>query len=553
MRPPAPIPPPSPLTSCFRLLALVAAFGLIRVEAAAPETGKEKLRTLIRLPALHMQAGFGFGSVGGFKLLTERRDFPAEIAALRRQVAAAQADGALQFQLGKLLREAGDAPGAVAAFARAGELHRKRLETQPANGPLLTALAEALAETDKTAEAESKFREALRVAPKEWRGWFSFAAFASDQASVWLVGSLDRKLAGVEQLVAHLAKHRPSPEQVRRSQEWMREAKAAFDRAAELAPGEPEVFQRRGLNTGMAAFLANCIAWVSGESELPNLAKNLYSAEAVPDFKKAARLAPQNYRVNAAALLFELGVNIFALPEAQRGGAMWNVLPEPARQSVGFGLSRLEQIAEGPDAREAAGAWEMLGLFQLWVQGDPRRAAASCRRAVALDPTRAQAWDAVIGLLAAAGNDEELLKACETRVRHRDTALNRLFLAKTYFRLQREEQAAEQVKLALQRAPDDYIAQLARAALLLRRPRDPAALNEAGRILRQAQARREAFAKAGQEEEQVRLTITDLAILSAAYAAFEDDFTSARQLVKQVLAADPNHAYAKEIQTALGR
>lgn len=520
---------------------------------AAPETGKEKLRTLVRLPHFAMGAGFGFDAVGGFKLLAQNRRLPEEIAAVRRQLAAAPADGDLQVQLAKLLREADDVPGAKAAFAKAVELHRARVAAQPANGPLLTSLAEALAELDRNDEAESKFREAVRLAPKEWKCWFGLGHYASGQASAWLVQDLDKSVVGVEQLAAYLAGHKPSAEQIRRSQEWMREGKAAFDRAAEVAPAEPEVFQRRGMNTGLTTFLQHCIAWVHGDGEPPNVAKDLYAPEAVPDFKRAARLAPQNYRINATALLFELSSHAFQQPEALREGGVWHALSESARQSVGYGLSRLEHIAEGADAREAAGAWELLGLFQLVVQSDAARATASCRRAVALDPSREQAWELLAGLLSRGGQDEEMLQVCEKRVLHQDTARNRLILAKILFRLKREEPAAAQVKLVLQRTPDDFIARLAQAALLLRRPREPAALAEASRLLRQGMAQREALLKLSKDGEQTRKSMIDLTLLSAICAALEDDVTSARKLVKQVLDADPEHEYAKEIQSALGK
>ncbi len=541
-----PMDAPCRLLLAFLLLAWSA-------HGAAPETGKEKLRTLVRLPTLNMQAGFGFDSMRGFKLITDARDFPAEIAALRKQLVAAPSDGALQFQLGKLLREAGEPTAAMAAFTQAVALYRARLEAQPANGPLLTSLAEALAETDKAEEAESRFREAVRLAPKEWKCWFGLAAYAGDQASAWLVQELHRRVVGVEQLAAHLASHKPTPEQIRRSQEWLRESKAAFDRAVELAPEEPEVFLRRGLNTGLARFIENCIAWVRGEGEPPNIVRGMYSPDALPDFKQAARLAPQSYRINATALLFELGLHAALQPDMARQGPLWNILSDSARQSVGHGLARLERIAESERPRDAAGALELLGLFHVWVQGDTVRASACCQRAVALDPAREQAWDVLAGLAASEGKDEDLLRVCEARVRQRDTARNRIALAKTLFRLKRMEQAAGQVKLALQRSPDDFIARLTQAALLLRRSGDADALAEAGRLLRQGIERREDFARKSKDDDQTRYTMIDLVLLSAICAALEDDFTTAHLHVKQVLDMNPNHPYAKEIQSALGK
>ena len=73
--------------------------------------------------------------------------------------------------MGQLFLELKDSAKAAAAHLKAVELYR-RVDLQPGNGWLLAQLGQALQAAGKTQEAESKLREAVRIAPKNGNaGW----------------------------------------------------------------------------------------------------------------------------------------------------------------------------------------------------------------------------------------------------------------------------------------------------------------------------------------------------------------------------------------------
>lgn len=519
--------------------------------AAAPESGKEKLRQLVRLPTLNMTAGFGLNHAQGFYLVTETRDLPMDLATVRKQIAATPTDPVLHSQLGKLLAESDHDDDAQRAYAKAAELYRGRLEAQPENGPLLTALAEVLAELNKGDESESRFREAVRVAPREWRCWLGLAKCLSSQALMLLTD--DGRFTGEWKLAfAQMEKQKPTAERIALAQSRAREARTAFDRTVTLAPDEASVFMQRGLATAFLNVLDKLIAGLRGEAEMPDFVRELHSAAAVPDFKKAARLAPLDYRVNGNAVMFEMASYFVRQPqEAFGAGGVWAVLPDSARQSIGFGLARVEAIANGPNPRDAAGAWEVLALFQLILRQDGPGAAENARRAVTLDPKREQSWEILTGATVAGGNYENLLRVCEDRLKLKDSTRNRLMVAKSLFYLKREEAAAAKVKAALQLAPDDFIANLAQAALLLRNAKVPDALAQAEQHLARAGKLSDTFVKASRDADQTRYSLVDFDIETAVLCALRDDTETARRLLAEVLKASPGNDYAQTLQAAL--
>src|SRR5439155_16909989 len=117
--------------------------------------------------------------------------------------------------------------------------------------------------------------------------------------------------------------------------------------------------------------------------------------------------------------------------------------------SIREAVARLENCGQNPDSRVAAGSLECLSVLQAFVIGDRSGAEKNARRAVALDPSRENAWDMLIGFLAKPETYEDLRTLCEQRLRQKETTRNRILLAKAYERLNQLDRAEQNVQAAL--------------------------------------------------------------------------------------------------------
>jgi tetratricopeptide (TPR) repeat protein len=176
--------------------------------------------------------------------------------------------------------------------------------------------------------------------------------------------------------------------------------------------------------------------------------------------------------------------------------------------------------------------------------GDSTGAETSLRRALTLDPSREQAWDMLTSLTAEAKRYEDLVSLCEERLKRKDIARTRLLLAYTYEKLNRLDQAEEQVQAALKLEPEDFTANLALAVLLLKRSDDVAVLSRAGELLN----------KAGEiiRESPTPVQWMDYSTTGGIYLALRGSLEEARQQLKRVLEYDLHNEAAREALEALG-
>jgi tetratricopeptide (TPR) repeat protein len=226
----------------------------------------------------------------------------------------------------------------------------------------------------------------------------------------------------------------------------------------------------------------------------------------------------------------------------------WNVLPAKSQVSVREALTRLEDLAQGPDDRVAAGALEMLGILEGPILHEPNRCVSSLQRAVALQPSREQAWEVLVATLAQTRRYEELLAVCEDQVKQDDSARAHIMLAKAHERLKHWDDCEDEARLAVSEDPDDVVAGVALGAVLLKRSRDDAALlSEADDSLTRA----ESALKKTPPSRRNRQVVIDLTLTRGIYFALTGEIETARKWVQTVVDSDKDNQFAKEILSAM--
>ncbi len=143
------------------IMVLAWLLAALSVRGAAPELGKEKLRKLVRLPAIVFQAEWEFDPERGFVLGSGDREALAGISEMRKELTADAGDAERYENLGELYSSVGDLKNAEIAWSTAAGLYRRRVELQPENGILMAGLGQALHHTGRTQEAEAKGMEML--------------------------------------------------------------------------------------------------------------------------------------------------------------------------------------------------------------------------------------------------------------------------------------------------------------------------------------------------------------------------------------------------------
>lgn len=341
----------------MRTAVTVLLTAMIAGATAAQPVDRQKLRQAAQLPPMPLPIRFGleFSPASGFQLSWERFDVPKETAALQKAIQGDANDAERYHRLGQLFRERNDARRARAAFSMAVSLYRQRLKARPRSGSLQAQLGEALIDAGREEEAETVLRRAVKIAPREWRGWTARGRWLSRRSLASLLGAsapmkdwlIDQALRAdpdaSAKVVAQLLRDRPSPEQLARAQRLLGEASTFYDKAVAAAPQQPEPYIRRrtfqavGRIVVEGSLRASRDGRASLEETLHRQGENLVLAmmapEAVSDFQRAARLSPQNYRLIATAALSEIFSFAYhsGLAPSFTGGELWNALPEKIR------------------------------------------------------------------------------------------------------------------------------------------------------------------------------------------------------------------------------
>jgi tetratricopeptide (TPR) repeat protein len=512
---------------------------VLAVQAVTPDIGKDKLRKLVKLPTITFQPDWTFDPERGFALGSKTQDVRAQIVALRSGLKGDLGDADDEEKLGELCASIGEDQNAENVWTRAAEHYRKRVESQPDEGLLLAGFGLSLEGAGKLSEAESVLRQAVRVAPNEWRCRVALGRYLDHEA----------RRNVLEGVLADPASDKPAAGEVSLALKRMDEAGDCFDRATTMASDEPEVWFRRGMHRCLRQMVLNQIRLATGGDEgMADVFEGCFSPETLADLQHASRLSPADYELIGATALFE--VYTITGRKGQTGPASfsWDALPEKSQESLRAAMTRLENLAQSGDPGPAAGALETLGILEGPVLHEPNRCIASLRQALAIQPSREHAWEVLVATLAQGARYDELLAVCEDHVKQTNSARTHLLLAKAHEKLQQWDDSEDEARIAAGEDPGDFSADLALAALLLKRSgNDDSALSEADEWLKRSEAALNKTPPPLRNREQV----IDLTLTRGIYFALTDEMDTARQFVKTVIERDKDNKFAREILSAM--
>jgi len=517
--------------------------------AATPEPGNDRLRKLLKFPAVSLDAAFTLNSEEGFSMLEAKADAPREIVEVRKQLKGDSSDAERYSRLGELYASSRDRKKADECYGKSAGLFRQLVASKPNDPELLSNFGRALWLANQNEEAESVLRRSIEIEPDRTSSWHALGHFLEAEAKRVLLGGAgsNRMQLQPDKLIVAIVQDRPNAEQVARSRKLASEASGCFDKAVTISTNSSDAYLQRALHKSFDGFLQAIYDFVQNQKAEPDeILKGMFSLDCLGDFKKAAELSSTDYRPVVIAAFFEA----FAY-SAQAGKSprftspVWDQLPDRAQNSIRNGITRLENLGTQADARKAAGALESLAVLQGFVVGDRTGAEASARRAVTLDPKREQSWDLLVGFLLAPEKQEELKNVCEERVHQKDSARNRVLLAKAYERLNQLGKAEQQIQLALRLDPNDFTANLCGAVLVMKRKSDGSGLGAAFRYLSKAE---QVLKKENRDLEQRYL---QLALISSIYYGLGGETERARELLRGVLESDKNNQDARDIMSAL--
>jgi Tfp pilus assembly protein PilF len=529
-----------------KMLILLTMSLALTLGATTPELGKDKLRNLVKLPTIGFQASWTFDAERGFILGSNTHDVSNKIAALQLELKNDDGDAARYLHLGELYSAISHVPAARNNFMLATELFRKRVDLQPDDGLLLAGFGQALQGAGKNAEAESVLRKAVLLAPKESKCWLALGRFLDARARHAL---LEAPAPADDDANTGNSADKISPAQVSQAQKWMDEAGHCFEQAITAAPEDAEGYFRRAMHRSLHNMLLNQIRLASGEQKQDvDLLTDYFSPEGLADLQRSSRLDAKNYRLIANTVLYEIYTACAKKGQIKWHEFSWNSLPDKSQRSIREELARLENLGENPDPQIAAGALEALGVIQGPVFHETRNCLANLRRAVALDPSREQAWELMASTTAQGEHYDELLALAEDHVRQNDNTRNRIVLAKAYEKLKRWDEAEEEIEIALKDSPEDFTLNLGFGALLLKRSQDdPSVLSDADGWLAHAQE----LLKKIPPGERTRQQIVELTLTRSIYFALTDEVETARLWVRSVLDQDKDNPMALEILSAM--
>ncbi len=533
------------------LLLPVLLLATLNVRAAAPEQTRQKLRSLAVLPSVSINVKMNTAELQNPDLAVGTNELTRRIVKLQKELRQYPDDAERQFQLGRYLTEAERKDEATEPFAKAVQLLRPRAENRPRDGALQAQFARALSEAGDGNEAERVLRAGIAAIPEDWACWTGLGEVLDNRELIALYGGTNRPPAGApleKQLVAMLPK-KPTPELLKEAAACQDEADKCFDHAVALAPKEPQTYIARILHrSGHALVRQMLVSLTTGVKIDPKeWLGDMSSPEIIFDFARVVHLSPTNQTAIGC-----WGWTILTTVLTQGGDAKpIDRLPEDRRSNVLEAMRLLEGLGENPNPRVAASALEDLGMLRLMATLELEAAKAAFQRAVALEPSREQAWEGLVGL-ASRGDPHVLVSVCEQRVKFSDTVRNRVALAKACDNANLPEAALEHARAAVKLGPNNPNALVCLGALLLRRPEAP---NAEAEIKQTFDAAIEGLKLMPASDETAQLAVTsgiDLAIM----LALDGRLDSAREMLRNVAslpgADEKNKGRIKEIETVIG-
>jgi tetratricopeptide (TPR) repeat protein len=536
--------------SKFGLVSMVMlCLAPIWARGAAPTHGKEALRELAVFPTYALTIAYGFNFNGREWRIDDGHSLAEEISALRTELKSDPGDIDRVLHLAYLLSLDNQTNDGLQIAQQAEDLCRKHLDATPQDGVLLVQLGEALGDQGKGDEAESMLRRSVLVASNDWRPWSSLGIYLEGKSIRYLLPDTN-DLAGagsLSRVIERVLTFQPTGENLRTSEEIHREAGRCLQRAVKLGGKDPEMWIEYAGGEITRGFQRLVYRHWHDQQSLDGsaLMKCFYSGFAASNLRKASELRPRDYRLVCVAAYME-----YAAAVGSSGGTApantppKDLLSDAARKSVHEAMTRLDDLSNDPDKKIAAGATESLAFLTL-VNGDNAGAIAGFRRAVALDPSREQSWDALLGL----SPKSDSLDICESRLKVSDTAFNHVLLASCWRKQQDWEKCRAEAEAALKLEPDNLAARLTIVALLIRQSTDNDSLAALPYLLKSISDILEKTTGTNEDKERYREFALN-SILGHALWNYPD-VAPARDLLDQFSKMFPDDVDAAKIRAAL--
>jgi Tfp pilus assembly protein PilF len=510
-------------------LACCTCLALLAVSAAAAPIDKTRIRSLPQLPVQTLNTSILFNDAYGFYLGWTRPDEMVEIATLRKTLRGDNSDALTHRQIGKLYQSLQLSQPARESFGQAAKLYFEQIKANPGDGWLRAQYADAWSESadrKRRADAEPVFRQALQVAPNDWRCWLLMAGYLQRAVK-------DRFLDDVTPV-----RHDPKARQAELDR-LLGETRQCLERAASVAPREPQVFAERAFVRSQMSIILGLLRTRQGERV--NIYAEAYAPECVDDLKMAARLQGDARSIGVAAFAELLSVRLRQEKIDPTPQEAWKNLPEPTRQSLQQARDVLDKLRQSPNARDAAEASETLGMLDASVWGDDAKAEADFRDAVAKDPTREAAWHML--LVAVARRGSGFVEVCNARLKVKDSPVYHLQLARVYEQSRYETSVKSELEAALKADPRDFDANLAQAISAMKSGDDAALRTALAYLTRASESAREV---------PTRLRRARLAGAQGVYLALTGNVPEAKARFKESLELEPGNEWVCEALDLLG-
>jgi tetratricopeptide (TPR) repeat protein len=531
--------------------ALIAAifFLTLPVFAAAPPRGSDRLRELIVFPQMDVNINLAMSFQGDGWDVFEPSDAAEKISRLREELRQHPNDIQALLELGNLLDSHYETDQSQGCYEQAEKLSRDKVSANPEDGLALDDLGEALSRLGKLEEAENVYRKATLVSSNNWQCWVRLGNFLPSRSFPSMFSEkLNRQLNFAQPPPQEILDFRPPLEALKKAEDSLDEASRCFDRAVAIAPKEPEVFFQRAGYMSVSNWENGYFLHLRDNGKVdPSVWFSFFSKETVANLQKAADLNPQNYKYIGLAAGFEWFRNVM---QAKSRDLTLAMLPNDSRRLIQSAMTQLENLSQKPDKKVAAGALQYLGLLN-YVCGNRRAAASDFQRAVVLDPSREQSWDMLLGIYV---KDREFadkaVPLCESRLKYKDSARNRLMLAKAYTYQKKWGDAEAQAEMAAGMETNNVVAPLLLAAIDLEQSSDPTFLPKALDELNRAQDLGHRLGSSTQSWARWREITLDQAIFDGLSDTADSEKT-ARECLHLVLKYYPNDETARQILSAL--
>lgn len=230
---------------------------------------------------------------------------------------------------------------------------------------------------------------------------------------------------------------------------------------------------------------------------------------------------------------------------ANTNSPLADILPDAIQQSIRDAMTRLENLSQAADKKAAAGALESHGFLTMTL-GNIEGGLPDFRRAVALDPTREQSWDMLLGT----SPDSEWATLCEARLKAKDSARNHLLFGKMLAKEQKWGLAKAQAEAALKLESDNVAARQLLAALIIRQSTDDESLEPAKTHLEAIQELLAKLPASQEKSDRFREFMLNVILVNALWS-YPESISGVRTALGSFLQDFPNDEDAGKIRAAL--